>query len=291
MQLNFPIISVNGVLDAAISPLDRGFAYGDGIFETCRYHRGVIPLWDYHLERLLHSAERLKIPIDLPRLMIYKDELLDIAEAGSISDAVLKITVTRGIGGRGYRQPLVIKPTYCMGLFSGNDLQSPNFCQGVAIRTCDLRLSSNESLAGMKHLNRLEHILARAEWQDEFAEGILLDQHGHVIEATVSNLFVVKNGELFTPSLSRCGVAGIMRRLLIEHISVAEAMPCHIVDMEFDSFVKADEILLCNSIYGIWPVNLLHDRLTSGSGNEILFPDHHVTLRLQQRLLALLNEF
>src|SRR5688572_627236 len=154
MSTNLPLISVNGVLDAAISPLDRGFAYGDGVFETCRYSHGVIPLWNYHRERLLHSAERLKIPLDERLLNQYLNSMLAYLSDENVAQAVVKITLTRGIGGRGYRIPDQVEPTYCIGIFPGNQLHSEQYLNGVAVRICDLRLSQAPALAGMKHLNR-----------------------------------------------------------------------------------------------------------------------------------------
>lgn len=290
MSINLPLVSVNGVLDAAISPLDRGFAYGDGVFETCRYQRGSIPLWSYHRERLLHSAERLQIPVDESLLTQYIDSLIAQVAQSQIQDAVVKIILTRGVGGRGYRMPDGVKPTVCVGIFPGNQLQTEQYSKGVTVRVCNLRLAQSPALAGMKHLNRLEHILARAEWQDEFAEGLLLDAQGRVIEATVSNLFVVKNNHLYTPDLSTAGVAGIMRRTIIEKLAPELGMVCHQVDLELDFLQAADEIFLCNSVYGIWPVNQLVDDRQATRPLQSNYSEHRVTHKLQQQLVQLLDE-
>lgn len=283
MPINIPFISVNGVLDAAISPLDRGFAYGDGVFETCRYQSGSIPLWQYHRERLLKSAERLGIPLDEQLLLRYRDELLAKIDALQVTDGVLKVTVTRGVGGRGYRVPDAVKPTYCLGIFSGNSLHTGQYRAGVSVRICNLRLSQSPVLAGMKHLNRLEHILARAEWSNEFAEGLLLDTGANVIEATVSNLFAVKDNRLYTPDLSNAGVAGVMRRLIIEQLAPALELDINVVDMDLAFIAAADEIFLCNSVYGIWPVNnVVDDR--QKAPQQYAYHQHQITQALQQRL-------
>lgn len=290
MSINLPLISVNGVLDAAISPLDRGFAYGDGVFETCRYSHGAIPLWNCHRERLLRSAERLKIPLDERLLNQYLNSMLVYPSDANIAQAVVKITLTRGIGGRGYRIPDQVEPTYCIGIFPGNQLHTEQYRNGVAVRICNLRLSQTPILAGMKHLNRLEHILARAEWQDEFAEGLLLNAQGRVVEATVSNLFAVKNNQLYTPDLSTAGVAGIMRKTIIEKLAPALGLNCHMVNMELDFVRAADEIFLCNSVYGIWPVNLLVDDRQSVIATHTSYTGHQITRTLQQQLAHLLGE-
>ncbi len=290
MPTKFPLISVNGVLDAAISPLDRGFAYGDGLFETCRYSQGVIPLWDFHRERLLHSAERLKIPLDERLLNQYLNSMLVHLGHEKVAQAVVKITLTRGVGGRGYRLPDQPTPTYCVGIFPCDHLQTVQYREGVAVRICDLRLSQAPALAGMKHLNRLEHILARAEWNDEFAEGLLLDVQGRVIEATVSNLFAVKDNQLFTPDLSAAGVAGIMRKTIIDKFAPTSGLACHIVDMDLDFLRAVDEIFLCNSVYGIWPVNTLVDDHQPANTSHYSYSKHVVTHTLQEHITQLFRE-
>lgn len=255
MSLQLPIISINGVLDAFISPLDRGFTYGDGLFETCRYLAGRIPLWEFHRERLLTSARHLQIPLDDLKLNEYLEGVLILLRGHQIADAVVRIQITRGVGGRGYRLPDEVSPAYCIVAFAGTPLQSNCFRDGVDIRICDLRLGKNPALAGIKHISRLEHILARAEWHNEFAEGLLLDTDDNVIEATASNLFMVKEGELLTPDLSTSGVAGVMRRVIIDVLAVQLSLPIKIVHLKVNNLLEADEIFLSNSVFGIWPVN------------------------------------
>lgn len=281
MSVQFPLISINGVINAQLSPLDRGFTYGDGLFETCRYVAGQIPLWKFHCERLLNSAARLQIPVDKLLLQEYLAGLLDILSRNQVLDAVVKVQVTRGEGGRGYRLPDAISPTYCISVFAGAPVESDFFRHGVDVRICDLRLGENPALAGIKHLNRLEHILARAEWRDEFAEGLLLDSDNNLIEATVSNLFVIKRGELLTPDLSMAGVAGVMRRAIIEVLAPQLNLPVNVVQLKVDDLADADEIFLSNSVFGIWPVNhVVGVSLKVG---------HSVTCQLQQKLLVLLQ--
>lgn len=288
MPINLPLISVNGEFNASVSPLDRGFAYGDGVFETCRYSNSSIPLWDVHCARLLHSAERLNIPVDIDLLKRYLNDVLVILREENINHAVIKITLTRGVGGRGYRLPDQVQPTYCIGVFLGNLLQSDNYLNGVSVRICDLRLSQSPALAGMKHLNRLEHILARAEWRDEFAEGLLLNAQDKIIEATVSNLFVVKHNRLYTPDLSFAGVAGVMRKTIIEQLAPQLDIDVEVADMDLAFLNAADEVFLCNSVYGIWPVNsIVDDR--QAQIVEVQYSHHQITHKLQRQLERLLG--
>lgn len=285
MSIKLPLISVNGIFGATISPFDRGFTYGDGIFETCRYCAGKIPLWPFHCERLLNSAQRLHIPLDEAVLMNYLAGLLSALESAGITAAVVKIQITRGASGRGYRIPEGLEPTYCISAFPVAPLQSDNYLQGVDVRICEQRLSTNKSLAGMKHLNRLEQILARVEWQDEYAEGLLMDESGHLIEATVSNLFIVKDSRLYTPDLAFCGVAGVLRRSVIETFAPRLNVDVEVRAIKLDCAQAADELFLCNSVYGIWPVNSLVDER-----NEHRVVTHFVQQSLTRKLQHLLEQ-
>jgi 4-amino-4-deoxychorismate lyase len=254
MQHTLPLIAVNGVIGAQVSPLDRGFAYGDGVFETCRMINAKIPLWDFHKERLLTSCKKLFIAVELHLIETQLNDLISFLDAGD-TNATIKIIVTRGQGGRGYSIPNDTSPTIVIGAFAAASYPEPYFSEGVAAQVCKLRLSCSQHLAGLKHLNRLEQVLARAEWNDEnIAEGILFDTNNYLVEGVFSNIFLVKNNELFTPNLSESGVAGVMRRVIIENIAPELSIKTHIGQYDLQSLVSADEVFLSNSNYGIWPV-------------------------------------
>lgn len=198
---------VDGQPADALSLKDRGLAYGDGLFETIAVHGGQPVLLDRHLTRLAEGCSRLAIAADIERV---RSELL--AYAAAMGEGVLKLILTRGDGLRGYapdpaaqgRRILQGNPPAAYPAVHGE--------QGVRLFPCVTRLSNQPLLAGLKHLNRLEQVLARAEWHDgEHAEGLMLDQAGRVIEGVFSNLFLVRDGVLITPDLKRCGVAGVMR--------------------------------------------------------------------------------
>jgi 4-amino-4-deoxychorismate lyase len=152
-----------------------------------------------------------------------------------------------------------------------------NWLDGFKVRVCDLTLSSNPALAGLKHLNRLENILARAEWKNEFAEGLLLDQTGHLIEATMSNIFLVKNRQLITPDLRGAGVAGVMRSAIMNRFAAALSLSVVTQNLTLDDLKTADEIFLCNSLIGIWPVISVDKMLSLKPGD--------ITRQLQTRLI------
>lgn len=243
---------VNGVPSTSVNVLDRGLHYGDGLFETLAVADGRIILLDYHLQRLMQGCERLSLGV--PPVETLQSELH--AAATGRSRAVLKLIVTRGIGGRGYGLPPHAVPTRILLLYPQPDYPAGNREEGVRLHVCTTRLGRNPRLAGLKHLNRLEQVLARSEWNaaEGVAEGLMLDEAGLVIEGTMSNVFAVSEaGVLTTPALERCGVAGVMRRHLLEQAQRAGMTP-QILDMTLDDLLGAREIFVCNSVIGVWPV-------------------------------------
>jgi 4-amino-4-deoxychorismate lyase len=229
---------------------NRGLSYGDGLFETVLICGGK-PLWlDEHLQRLVEGAHRLAIPCNLA--LVTRDCSRLLADLGA-ADAILKITLTRGTVTRGY-SPL---PSASHRIISVSPvLPNPKarWQQGVAIGLCQTKLARQPLLAGLKHLNRLEQVLAAGEMQRRgFAEGLVQDEAGKIIEATRSNVFIVTAGKVVTPSLNECGVDGIMRQQII---LAAERLGLEIkvAVVEMSALRSADEVFICNSVFGIWPV-------------------------------------
>ena len=233
---------------------DRGLHYGDGLFETMAVATGRVRLLPRHLHRLAHGAARLALP--LPDMAELEAALQQAAQA--LGEGVLKLILTRGSGGRGYAPPQDAEPTLILLRYPQKLPTLEGAQAGIVLRLCDLRLARQPVLAGIKHLNRLEYVLARAEWREpEIAEGLLLDTQGELIEAVASNVFIVKSGCIFTPCLDQCGVAGVMRAEVLacaERLGVAveEARLC------LDDVLSADEVFLTNSLHGIRPVRALH---------------------------------
>ncbi|TQV73489.1 aminodeoxychorismate lyase [Exilibacterium tricleocarpae] len=280
-----PVFLVNGRPGATLSPLDRGFAYGDGVFETLILDGGTLPLWDYHQQRLLAGCECLGIPLPLSTLTAHKDQLLALAARHAVDTGVAKLVVTRGEGGRGYATPAEPTPTIVAGLYPPPAYPVSHCRTGVQVRVCNQRLGTNPALAGLKHLNRLENVLARREWTDTaIAEGLLLDQNGQVIEATASNVFIVKDAALITPRLDQCGVAGVARRIIMEVLVARLTPPVSPVQearLSLEMLRDADEIFLCNSVNGIWPVLAVE---------QWHYPRGPVTAALQQCFETYLDE-
>lgn len=230
-----------------IDPADRGLAYGDGLFETMRAHRGALPWWDAHWARLALGAGRLGLPLPDPARTRHEAEAL---LAGR--DAVLKLLLTRGSGGRGYAPPEAAVPTL---LLSVHALPAAAPADGITVRWCETRLALQPRLAGLKHCNRLEQVLARAEWHDaDIHEGLMRSSEGDVVSATAANLFILADGRWRTPAVDRCGVAGVCRAWLLDALDALETR-VDAADLE-----SADAVFLCNAVRGILPVARLEAR-------------------------------
>jgi len=242
---------VNGRAGTRVDSGDRGFNYGDGVFETMRVRRRGVRFLDYHLERLEDGCRRLGIAG--PSRRVLRQEL-QTAAARRV-DGVLKLVVTRGVGERGYRPTGKERATRVMSL---HPLGKP---AGGTARVCRLRLGVNQRLAGLKTLNRLECVLARAEWQDpEIWEGLLRDTDGYLVCGTMSNMFLRTGTALLTPQLDRCGVAGVMRRWVLETAGVLK-LRVRETRVSLSDLVKADEVFMTNAVAGIVPLgSIRHGR-------------------------------
>ncbi len=140
---------------------------------------------------------------------------------------------------------------------------------------CQTRLAVQPMLAGLKHLNRLEQVLARAEWSDaEVAEGLMCDVDGHLIEGVATNLFLVNNERIVTPDLRRCGVAGVMRQVLLEQLPGIE-LPMEVRDVAVEELDVADECFLTNAVVGVWPVARILDRDRARLQPGRIASEHH----------------
>lgn len=244
---------LNGKENDEIAISDRGLQYGDGLFETIEVLEGKPVFLNQHLQRLTQGCQRLLIPCPDIDLLIQESYQL----SSHYSHAVLKLTVTRGSGGRGYRQPEIIQATRLVAIHPYPDYPVNFAMQGITARFCHTQLGLNPQLAGIKHLNRLEQVLARAEWNtDEFQEGLMCDINGLVIEGTMSNLFLVKNNRLYTPSLKQTGIKGIIREIIIQ---IAEQLRIPLIEKHISQteLYSADALFVTNSVIGIWSIKQL----------------------------------
>ncbi len=248
------ITTVNGQQTKVVSAFDRGLAFGDGVFETCRVRQGEIPLWDFHRRRLEQGLSTLSIPMDMELLEHYRNELLD---ADLRQDSVLKLTVTRGVTGRGYGFVGTETPTV---ICSVSDAPSMNG-EPVDLMVCKTKLSCNSSLAGLKHLNRLENVLLKAECQSRgYDDGLALNELGNIIETTHSNLFVCRNALWTTPRLNLSGVRGVMRQFLLDELAPSVGIEVAETELSEADLFDVESAFCCNSVRGLTQVRSINGR-------------------------------
>jgi len=241
---------VNGAASDAASATDRGLAYGDGIFRTLLIRAGRPVWWRRHAAKL--ASDCAAVGIACPRLDQFERDLGALAR--ETPDCVIKIIVTRGSGPRGYAPPVNASPTRIVTSSPLPAHPRDWHEHGVHVHLCRLRLARQPVLAGIKHLNRLEQVLARAEWNDPaVAEGLLCDTGDLVIGGTMTNVVLVRQGALVTPDLTSCGVAGVTRGLVLE-LARENGVATHVQAVSIDDLLGSDEVFLINSVIGVWPV-------------------------------------
>ncbi len=258
-----PIYIINGDLSQVITPLDRGIAYGDGVFRTMPTRGGMPVNWALHYQKLV--ADCAAIGLVCPSAELLMSDFLQLLAEPDLSTnklAVAKIIITRGEGARGYKTPAVTCPNRIL-IQSAMPIYSKDSHElGVDLHRCDLRLAPQAKLAGIKHLNRLENVMARMEWRDEsLFDGLLLDQQDNVIECTMSNVFARYGNQLLTPDLTQCGVAGITRDRILNLASVLN-LHAQIATLPFARLIQADELIICNSLFGAFQVKSINHSAT-----------------------------
>lgn len=255
----------------SVDVTDRGFALGDGLFETIAIREGAPRFWQAHAERLLNGCRRLAIPA--PSIEELARELECARDGGSSGTA--RITISRGPGPRGYLPPAEPVPTRVVGFYPATTASVPG--TRFRLRWCDTRLALQPALAGLKHLNRLEQVLARAEWTDPaIDEGIMLATDGRVVECVMSNLFLVGDHTLVTPALDECGVSGVMRRQVLE-AAIREGIATEVRRVEPEEVERASAVFVTNAVRGIVVVERIGDLQYSRHEPVV----HHLMDRLE----------
>jgi 4-amino-4-deoxychorismate lyase len=273
------ITLVNGVETSAIDIADRGLAYGDGLFETMRVVDGGIPLLDRHLKRFLKGVDVLGMGeerrLKHEFLRYVTDTLENIKDNACLETSIIKMIVTRGNGGRGYIPPDDAHCHFIAQVFDLPSYPESYSSEGIIIRECQYRLGFQPQLAGIKHLNRLDQVLASQELLDE-AEGLLLDYEDKVLEGTKSNLLIFKEGNVITPDLTGCGVEGVLREELLSPLHKLD-VNISVNDVYINELFECDGLAMINSVFGIWFVNTL----ILQDGKEICFkkPANYTLIR------------
>jgi 4-amino-4-deoxychorismate lyase len=257
---------INGIFADFININDRALHYGDGLFETILCNGRQLYYWQRHYQRLQDSA--LKLNIKCPKQKPLLDDisqLFDIQEIASGKPCVIKIILSRGNGERGYKYSSKIDTNRFVMIselpIDYSSLLSEQLLSGDLFM-CKTQASINESLAGIKHLNRLENVMASNEWANtpnhQYIDGLMLNANGHIIECTMSNIFAVKNDQIVTPDLTQSGVSGIMRDEVMKlaknnNIKLSER------NITIDDFFNMDELFITNSLIGLKSINKLND--------------------------------
>lgn len=277
---------INGIASDYLNINDRSIHYGDGLFETILCSNNKLYYWSQHYQRLQASAEKLKIACPQEQLLLDDiTKLIDNNKAGSkpgfISEAAyaIKVIVSRGAGERGYK---FSKNTTASRFVFLSELEaeyssflSKRLLSGELF-ICKQQVSINENLAGLKHLNRLENVMARNESNAGHIDGLMLNANQHVIEGSMSNLFAIKDKQLLTPDLSLSGVNGIMRGIIIE-LARKSNIKTSVINLTIDDLNCMDELFISNSLIGMKAVTKLRDSL---------YKDQQVTNMIFDELLT-----
>jgi 4-amino-4-deoxychorismate lyase len=244
-------IRVNGAALTEVSALDRGLHYGDGLFETIACTSGHARLLDLHLARLREGAQRLRIAV--PDLKELAGEITTLGAPAP--RAVIKLLLTRGSAlARGYAVTGAETASRVLLRYPWPAEDPQLGAAGVRVRTASTCLGENPALAGLKHCNRLEQVLARGEWQDPgIADSLMYTSGGTLVSGTMTNVFMVRNGKLQTPRLDRCGVAGVMRHAVLQ-VAAATGVAAQECTLGASDLENAEEIFLTNALIGIHPV-------------------------------------
>ncbi len=243
---------------ARISPLDRGFLYGDGVFETLRVYGKRLFRFEDHAERLAASAAALRIPLPCSARQM-REAILALLEANGLSDASARIAVSRGVGLRGPSLRGEFRPTIVI-MVSPFQGYPANWCEnGIHVIASRVRVDASSPLPSHKTANYLTYILARAEAEDAGAqEALLLNSHGHVAEASTANVFLVEQGRVVTPSTQANILPGVTRKVVLE-LARARRLPVEECLFGLDRLLSADEVFLTNSLMEIMPVTSMQN--------------------------------
>lgn len=264
---------VDGIESGTLPVDDRGLQYGDGLFETILVRARTARFLDAHLARLTRGLARLGIKFADADALLH-----EIARATSLAPAlaVLKIIVTRGSGPRGYSPSGCVLPRRIVMLFDSP--ASPDPGAGVDLRIATIRAACQPTLAGLKHLNRLESVLAAMEPEHAaHFDSLLLGPAGQLVGGTMTNVFVVHEGRVSTPPASEGGVAGVMRSVVLRECE-ALGFPATERRLTLTDLGAADEVFVTNARVGVVPARRV---------GEHAFRMHDTALRLRHHIEAL----
>ena len=245
------VVLIDGEVESKISIFNRNMQYGDGLFETCVAKDSQVLFWENHFDRLNNGCKRLKI-----KKIANSVWLKDIKKALSLSsenNCIVKLILSRGNSLRGYSYSKDIEPIRVVIVSKLNEYKTK---KTYSLEYAMSGFHSNPKLAGIKHCNRLEQIMARTNMLAD--EAIMLDESKSIISVTQGNLYFIFGNKLVTPKLDKCGVIGSRRSIILElsrfiNLEVAED------EISIKQLEKANEVFVSNSLIGIQPVTSIGD--------------------------------
>ena len=251
---------VNGKVTTSIDINNRGLAYGDGVFSTIKVEFGKIQLWQFHLDRLKKSAEKLHLT-DIDWTLLSQEIHTFSIQFTQKADVVIKLILTRGSGGRGYSINGCDTVDRIITAHKFPQQYKQWQGQGIALIQCEYQLPINKYLAGLKTLNRLDQVLIKQEIEAKKAiDGIVCDQQGNVIETCSANVFLHKNGSWYTPCLDSSGVAGVKRQEILDQ---ARKQGLNIIETQIKQvdLLAADALCITNALMNIVPITGYNDHI------------------------------
>jgi len=261
--------------EAVVSIFDHGFLYGAGVFETFRSYNRRLFLFDAHMERLFAGLKDLGIDLPTGRAALYR-AVMQTLEANGLQDAYIRLSVTAGTAGLGLTANVYAKPTVLIMVKPLPRFPDSMYEKGKRLVVLSLPRNTPEGYTRHKSHNFLNLMLAKKELGAvDDAEGLMLTRDGLVAEGIVSNVFLVKKGRLFTPTLATGILPGVTRGFVLR---LAGELGIRAEERDFprEALYEADEIFLTNSIQEIVPVYEV-DGVTIGGGKR-----GPITMKLQQ---------
>lgn len=252
------VVYINGLFtplkNARISILDRGFCYGDGLFETMRACKGNIFRLDHHLERLFRSLPLIFIDLPMTRREV-KDVMQETLDRNNFKNAIIRLTVTRGINEPSFKIDPDVSPTLVIHIRPHHPMPQKVYRNGVQVTLMTLPVPALPGVnEGLKTCNFLTNILVKEISQRQGSmEGIIVDPVLGVTEGATSNLFIVKDGILKTPAVNNGVLEGITRSVVLE-IARNHKIPVEKDILFAEDVLTADEVFITNSGIDIVPV-------------------------------------
>ena len=252
MKNNFLI---NGNPSESINPFDRGLSFGDGVFRTFLVKSRCPINWDMHYEKIKVDAKILKIKVPEK-----KDLLCDIKKLFNEDKTyVCKIIITRGISDQGYQFNKNIKSTRIILRINYKKINRAFFLNGVRLMVCKTRTTHSDIYGGVKHLNRIENVVAKAELDPSVFDGVMLDRNGYINECVSSNIFARYGNVIISPKQNNAGVSGVCKQIIFKNIK-SIGLKFKSQNIKLDKLKKADEVIITNSVFGALYVNQIEDK-------------------------------